>query len=490
MRAFLYFLLGFFLSVAVILRSANAECYAMFFIGQNRTLLSPEQIRSGLEFDSTTGNIQNGSYSLYPGGVSIFEMPNCQVMKWIPAPQNTWTYHFNCGSSNYKSKESIKGKHVPNFQIDFKTIQQGCETECPDSDSDGLCDACDEDPNDSTVGGDLYLKGYYQYNGETVGTLVSYSPSSTSYDTTRVNKEYSGDITEVPGYVLGLGMPSHIITRDFIDGGGQFIGLIQPEKITTVSCAPVTDIAACNSGICNFAPANASAAEKYPEVGESIKPTTEQKQENAPYLYPEKTCDEYRSLCTSSCGGTPMVQSFACSEGSSGSRHVNCKCVHDGYYELAPDWNSLGPQTESTTGEDDTGSGTVGTGTTTTGGGSATSAGGDQDIDGDGSVDGSSYEYAEGKVDYSPMGAAFGRLGGKFPFSLRHTISDLYSSFRSSGSAPSYTYSIYGRSLTISLSAWNDIAQMVRSLFALGIVLSTIIMLIYLYVGIDLRGKA
>ena len=247
-----------------------------------------------------------------------------------------------------------------------------------------------------------------------------------------------------------------------------------------MKCNAVASSDLCTKAICDITDGEPKIIDKLEDVeknGENQAYPTEQKAADAPYLDLDKTCDELRSKCNSSCGAATNVKSFGCSE----NKHMVCECLNNGSWEVADNWDDLGTtinQSETTTNN------YYGDGDSTTGGGAVTGVSGD----GTGGFTGS-YEYVEGSYNYDSFGSHYAKLATKFPFSLRTTIGSIYSDFKGSGSAPVYSYIIYGHSVAIDLSSFDDIAKMIRSIFALGITLSTIVMLIYLYVGIDLRGK-
>jgi len=359
----------------------------------------------------------------------------------------------------------------------------GCATlpvNCADSDSDGLCDVCDDAPNDSTVGPTKYVRGYYELNdGTTVATIYSYSPTDKTNDLVTIDKKYNYP-DKFPGLVYAVGMASYIDEKEFIKGGGRFAGLSKAEPVYTMKCNPVESLDQCSKAVCNITDGEPEILEKIEDVeanGEAQAYPTEQKAADAPYLDLDKTCDELRTKCNSSCGAATNVKSFGCSE----NKHMVCECLNNGTWEVADDWDELGvtiDQSETTTNN------YYGEGDSTTGGGSVTGV----SDDGTGGFTGS-YEYVEGSYNYDSFGSHYSQLASKFPFSLRTTIGSIYFDFKGSGAAPVYYYTIYGHSVTIDLSSFDDIAKMIRSIFALGITLSTMIMLIYLYVGIDLRGK-
>ena len=318
-------------------------------------------------------------------------------------------------------------------------------------------------------------------DGTPVAVYTSFSANSEKYDMLTIKHEYNYP-DKFPGLVYVVGSPSYIDEKAFHQGGGTIDYLAKPEPWRKYKCNAVESLDQCTKAVCNFdVETDAKKADdKLKEVaddGANNFSTTEQKAADAPYMDLDKNCDQLRSQCHKSCGAATNVKSFACSE----NKHMVCECLNDGKWEVAETWNDLGTtinQSETTTNN------YYGDGDSTTGGGGVTGVSGD----GTSGFTGS-YEYVEGSYDYDSFGSHYAKLANKFPFSLRTTIGSIYSDFKGSGSAPVYSYNIYGHSVAIDLSSFDDIAKMIRSIFALGVTLSTILMLIYLYVGIDLRGK-
>lgn len=487
MKNILLFFFGFIIIFAISINCFAAlpgDCQRFFFYRYEcGTLSSSSWFYNNFGFNALTGDISL-PYSMVSGGAgttycryklftSYFfnDTWNLLDQQNISAgQQTTFESHFptDFGGPPIQVQEDLSS-------LDINKYVNGCESSCNDSDSDGVCDQCDVAPNDSSMGKTGYVKGYYEYNGKMVAGLTSFSPENSTYDAIEI---YEHD-PEIPGYVLGLGMPTYINESEFLAGGGKFIALQTPEQTYEMSCPSVTSLDQCEQIECEIKPVGSSATNELPNngKGETEVAETEQKAEDAGMLDLDKTCDQLRSKCASSCGGATNIQSFACSE----NEHMVCQCLSNGSWELAKDWSEVGKQitiTETTTVP------SYGTGEISSGGGATTSVSGSSD----GSLTGS-YGYVEGNINYDTLSSHFSQFNSKFPFSLRSTLSSIYSDFKGTGAAPVYTYSVYGKTVTIDLAAWNDIAKMIRSFFALGITLSTIVLLIYLYVGIDLRGK-
>lgn len=493
MKNFLWFLLGFSSVFAFFINcyaagcSYNDTCYYTQYTFQYDTTAS--------DYSSSVFDVEN-SQNCAP----IFKQKGTNNTIKYPAKYILLTHHewdivsfawkttgyryIKLQDSDYDSGISAiisrgGGTSSP-FDIYPSGIQNCGQYDCADSDNDGLCDVCDDAPNDSTVGPTKYVRGYYELNdGTTVATIYSYSPTDKTNDLVTIDKKYNYP-DKFPGLVYAVGMASYIDEKEFIKGGGRFAGLSKAEPVYTMKCNAVESSDQCSKAVCNITDGEPEILEKLEDVeenGEAQAYPTEQKAADAPYLDLDKTCDELRTKCNSSCGAATNVKSFGCSE----NKHMVCECLNNGTWEVADDWDELGvtiDQSETTTNN------YYGEGDSTTGGGSVTGV----SDDGTGGFTGS-YEYVEGSYNYDSFGSHYSQLASKFPFSLRTTIGSIYSDFKGSGAAPVYYYTIYGHSVTIDLSSFDDIAKMIRSIFALGITLSTMIMLIYLYVGIDLRGK-
>jgi len=478
MKNLLYFLLKFFISISFLCSISLADCYLNVYAYETSSWVNYSSwvINPNSSLDFTVSGTWNGhAASGYHAKGTIWKITptSKSIVGYIPEQ-----YYSSLGqlsTDNFGSyRVNISVNTSSQSQLDSLNVLK-CEFDCSDSDSDGVCDQCDIAPDDSSMGKTGYVKGYYEYNGKMVAGLTSFSPENSTYDAIEI---YEHD-PEIPGYVLGLGMPTHINESEFLAGGGKFVALQTPEQTYEMSCPAVTSLDQCEQIECEIKPVGSSATNELPNngKGETEVAETGQKAEDAGMLDLDKTCDDLRSKCASSCGGSTNIQSFACSE----NEHMVCQCLSNGSWELAKDWSEVGKQitiTETTTVP------SYGTGDSSSGGGSTTSVSGSSD----GSLTGS-YGYVEGNINYDTLSSHFSQFNSRFPFSLRSTLGSIYSEFKGSGAAPVYTYSVYGKTVTIDLAAWNDIAKMIRSFFALGITLSTIVLLIYLYVGIDLRGK-
>lgn len=197
-----------------------------------------------------------------------------------------------------------------------------------------------------------------------------------------------------------------------------------------------------------------------------------QKQQDADYLYPDKTCAQYRTLAERSCGGTSGVKNFGCTEGASG-KHVTVECVNDGYYEMAPDWDSLGQQFEGDDLNPDaddiegtgtsTGSHNIGS-STTSGGGDTGPEGEGTDSDADGDIDG--YQMGDRSLDYGPLLNATSNIASRFPFSIVSTFKNMGESFTAQGQCPSFTLPVWNQVVHFDLCAFNGVASLIRNLFS------------------------
>lgn len=370
---------------------------------------------------------------------------------------------------------------------------------CPDTDGDGLCDPCDQWPDDPNVGNEWYLKGYLKYKGKIVGSYGSPSKSDSSYDRFSVADEYA-EPDGFPG--LGLmvgaapGSPSgFIVNQDiFHKAGGETVFLSDPPLMFKTSCAPVDDITQCGPAICQDDKVPEVEKEDYPLNNSEVSTEEPYIELDKPYFKPiaksnsnnpvsTDPCPEHRALCSNTCGGSRKVSNFACA-GTGGNSHVICSCDSAGGYEFAPGFSDIGDLSFSTATSTKFGSGT-GKDYDPNSIGSET-----DDLNQDGDATNDSYAYKEGQVDFAPIQAAYGRLTGKFPFNLANSFIDVFRPFANAqGSTPTFNYEVIGHDVRFDLSPFNDFARFIRSMFALGLTLSTILALLYIYIGIDFRRK-
>lgn len=480
MRSFLYFLLGFTLAISAGVSFASSPGDVVIAIDSNSWFS-----RTNLNPNYTWTKPTSFTYGPYPP----YESNHCTGYQQQAYARTTDHYMpsatvYVCSYNSYQNSYHWFGlamgslyvwEEMKNHVSGLTTIAPGtspeqsghicqAQVDCPDSDSDGTCDACDVAPDDSECGGDEYLKGYYEYGGQIVATISSCSSSNDSYDIFRMNPGYSGNKTEIPGYSLGLGMPSSIIADDFIAGGGTFTGLLEPVKTSTSNCGSVTNTNEC-PGSCEVEVANDDANEKVPENSEPEPASTEDKQDKAPYLNPDQPCEDHRARCANSCGSTAGVANYGCSESTG---HVICECTPaagDGGYELAPDYGSIGNGGAS--GEDpapdagvienegnNTGSSTI-DGDTGAGGGSV-------DSDNDGDIDG--YEQGDRTINFAPLLTGTGAMAQKFPFNLVTSMKELGNQFLASPECPSFSLPVWNQTISFDLCAFNGVAAIVRNL--------------------------
>ncbi len=485
MKNFLFFLLGFVVVAFSVFYFSVAHCA----YSSDCALIYYEYVNPAVgnnyAYSSFTYNLSSPSITLGPQGVFSDAIKVNIRIAYFDSSTNSWQTVASANKVNILVSSSFFSTlTIPKFS-DLQAVATKFGNKCPaydcsDSDSDGLCDVCDDAPYDSTIGPTKYVRGYYELNdGTTVATIYSYSATDKTNDIVTIDKKYNYP-DKFPGLVYAVGMASYIDEKEFIKGGGRFAGLSKAEPVYTMKCNPVKSLDLCTKAVCEQTNPELKILEQIKNVeenGEKQAYPTEQKAADAPYLNLDKTCDQLRSICNSSCGSATNVKSFGCSENKS----MVCECLNNGALEIADSWNNLGiaiDQSLTTTNN------YYGDGTSATGGGSVNGV----SDDGTGGFSGS-YGYIEGTYNYDSFGSHYSQLASKFPFSLRTTIGSIYSDFKGIGAAPVYKYTIYGHVVTIDLSSFDDIAKMIRSIFALGVTLSTILMLIYLYVGIDLRGK-
>ena len=384
-------------------------------------------------------------------------------------------------------------------------LNDSCVQKCPDIDGDGLCDPCDQWPDDPSVGPEWYLKGYLKYNGKIVGTYGSPSKNKPNYDRLSIADEFA-EPDGFPGLGMFVGAGGGTSGGFYVDqdifqkSGGETVFLSEPALMFKTSCAPIDDITQCNNAVCQQDKPSEVDKDDYP-LNNSEIPTDEQYIElDKPYYKPipkpssndpvsTDPCPEHRALCTNTCGGTRRVSNFACA-GTNANSHVICSCDSTGGYEFSPSFNDIGDTTFSSSTQ--TGSSTI----NKYGSGSGKdydpkSIGSEtDDLNQDSDSTNDSYAYKEGQVDFAPVQAAYGRLTGKFPFNLANSFVDVFRPFANAqGSTPTFSYSIAGHVVLFDLSPFNDFARFIRSMFALGLTLSTILALLYIYVGIDFRRK-
>ena len=354
--------------------------------------------------------------------------------------------------------------------------------ECPDGDSDGVCDACDPKPDDSSVGGRKHLKGWYEINGQTVGFLTSYSPENAIFD----EISWTDAAISAPGVsaVLGMGGADGYLfdSDEFVAAGGKFVYLQRPELISEMKCAPVQSLDQC-SGACDEQIANETAREKVEDVPEEngMEPTTDQKIEQHAALDPPDKCSDFYSRCAKACGGSAAVESQGCvSDSETGNvKAASCSCYHQGELRYAERWEDLASVQEepvdNVPNADDvasggTASGTVDMGGPATGAGDDGPSGGPVDGDADGHVDG--YQMGDRTVNYGPLMQGAGELAGKFPFSLARTAQEMARQFDAIGQCPQWTLPVFGHQLVVDLCIFDPVATIVRTLTAmvLGVV--------------------
>ena len=376
---------------------------------------------------------------------------------------------------------------------------------CPDTDGDGLCDPCDQWPDDPSVGSDWYLKGYLKHNGKIVGTYGSPSKNKPDYDRLSIADEFA-EPDGFPGLGMFIGAGGgtsggFYVNQDiFHKAGGETVFLSEPALMFKTSCAPVDDFTQCNNAICQNDKPPEVKKEDYPLDNSEVPAEEPYIELDKPYYKPipkpdpndppsTDPCPEHRALCSNTCGGTRRVSNFACA-GTNANSHVICSCDSTGGYEFSPSFNDIGDTTFSSSTQ--TGSSTIDKYGSGSGKdydpksiGSVT-----DDLNQDGDPTNDSYSYEEGQVDFAPVQAAYGRLVGKFPFNLANSFVDVFRPFANAqGSTPTFTYEVVGHIVRFDLAPFNDFARFIRSMFALGLTLSTILALLYIYVGIDIKRK-
>lgn len=465
MRSILYFLLGFSLALWAGVSFAGptlpypGECAVTVYTKGN----SAPFCNSPWTVDSN-GTIVSGPNVSKPGNYyavsHYFKYDADTAIAW---QQRSYKTGFYTGPG--------PGQEVSSLDIN-SLLSSGvlsCQRDCPDSDSDGVCDACDAAPDDSTEGPDTYLHGYYTYGGKVVAVQHGGSSNKDNgYYTTVLDRT-------VPGAVIGG--TGGIDEETFVGAGGQYRALQEGQKVMSTSCPKVTDTAQCTPGgidcIHDYPDAGQDQAlgdfeEVQPDIadGDTMPPGPDDVAEDDPYLdTPERDCPSYSSLCANSCGGSPSVARFACTEFDGGKKNVACECNDEGGFWTSPDYG---------TGFDDSSEGEDGnpdaddienkghsTGSSTIDGDTGT-GGQPTDSDNDGDIDG--YEQGERVVDFGPLMTGTGAMAQKFPFNLITSMKQLGDQFLASPECPSFSLPVWNQTITFDLCAFNGVAAIVRNL--------------------------
>lgn len=482
MKNLLFFILGF-VSVFFTTIAFSAESYpggCSYLLYQALTAPATYTVPSSSIADtvsvSSSGIVSTSGYPSRPAGTP-YVMFSLRVKYW-DRDMLAWREPSSISSAKLLESPTFPANSLNMSSATFTSTYSGCSITCPDTDSDGLCDVCDDAPDDSTIGPDTYLKGYYELDGEIVATLVSSSSSSSSYDRILLNK--SRQHTNFDGLCIGSCAP--IDEQSFIDGGGKFTALIDPKKIYSLSCSTVESGNTCADTICQMDDAPGRPDESLDkEDAEPIILEPDTKQQLAPYLN-DQDCSGRRSQCATACKSAFGVKSFTCSDDGKNS---SCICDSGGQWNLYNDYSSSQTSIVNTSIDTDINT-VIGDGDTASGGGAVTDAGSTSDTNSDGNPNNDQYNYIEGSLDFNRWGQAVSNLKSKFPFSLGSTFSSYYQSFNSSSSPAPFTYSIAGHTVSFDLSAWNNIAQMIRSMFAFGLAISTIGLTIYAFTSMDI----
>lgn len=463
MRSVLYFLLGFIIVFSSGLSFAAYPGVCSFVWS---TVLSTSTNPLNYTEKIFSPNLTNGTITTSWGTYRSLKIAkNVQVqILWKDTAGGAWIVKASA-TGQVLDESSLPGT------LASTPPSSGCPgTECPDTDSDGVCDACDSAPNDSTEGPDTYLHGFYTYNGRVVAVQHGGSANKDNgYYTTVFD-------SSVPGAVIG---GSGGIDEDtFINAGGQYRSLQQGEKVMSTSCPEVTDSSSCSGEldcIHDYPDAGKNEAlgdfeEVQPEMstGDTMPPGPDDIAQDDPFLdTPERDCPSYSALCSNSCGGSPSVARFACSEFDGGKKNVACECTNDGGYWTSPDYGT--GFDESSEGEDgnpdadDIENDGKGTGSSTIDGDTG-AGGGSVDSDQDGDIDG--YQQGERVINYGPLLNATSNIASRFPFSIVSTLKDMGDSFVSQGQCPSFSLPVWNQIIQFDLCAFNGVASLVRNLFS------------------------
>lgn len=330
----------------------------------------------------------------------------------------------------------------------------GQSLDCADSDSDGVCDYCDAAPNDSNAGSETYLKGYYVYNNRTVAMITSDSSSSNvNYDSVTI-LDFSA-----PGVIIGAG--GGIDTDTFIENGGKFIALDNPEFIQRTTCQTVTDLTQCETVPCLYDTSSpADDLDLDPEntpAENTTRPSTEEKENELPYLNPDRTCDNRKYKCSELCDGTENIAGFACSDG-----YYNCECKDGGQASLVENYgDTINTEIINNSAEEIENQGNQ-TGNNINIGGDFSGGGTSVDSDNDGYADG--YTAGERMIDFAPLVRSTSLLQTKFPFSLIAYIADLIEPWITTPTAPVFTFNLFGGHFEFDMARLDPLADFVRSM--------------------------
>lgn len=490
----LLFILAFFVAFALGISTARAaypgECVHVFAYLTNTVNASTPK----------SNCVQAVNYSFGPESVSreieygsslTWTNTYHQVMYWEPALGATggWTPAPG-GVYSPGSLPMISPPGTGAYAVPCSTFSDAClkangfskcpdqEMECPDGDNDGVCDACDSAPGDSTKGGSKYLKGWLERNGETVAFLTSDSQENETFD----NISWQDAAINAPGvyptFGVGGGAGYLFDDEEFVAGGGKFVFLDQVEKVSDYNCRPVVSLDQC-SGACEEQIANEDAKEQLEDVppGQEMAATTEQKMEKHPTLAPPDKCDDFYSRCDKACGGNAAVESRGCVSDETTGKVVaaECQCYHTGSLKYAESWEQLNSvQVEVNVGPTVGGvasgqsvSATVDMSNPGSGTGDDGPGGGPTDGDADGYADG--YQMGDRTVNFGPLVQGAGAIGDRFPFSLATTIRDMANKFDSVGQCPQWELPVFGHTLVVDLCIFDPVAVFVRTL--LGVVL-------------------
>lgn len=480
MRSLLWFLLGFMLVFAwgVAYAAYPGQCTRILYTqGEPDQANGSIYMYSGLDFDSAAGLLKPTGYGQHERNGSYY----IRAMLYYYDIDRWWN------KSSTQNTRYVAGVSPPDGAVAIPDILQttidaalgtGCgpNQECPDSDSDGVCDQCDPNPEDSTKGLKEYVHGFYEYNGN----VVAYqhdddADASNGYMFTMLDNS-------APGAVLGGG--GGIDEETFTKAGGTYTAFATGELVATRSCPPVTSQDECGELPCGYDFEDAAEdlgdwGNNQEDIDEAIKggqsapPDLEERAKDAPFLEtPDRDCGSYNDMCAKACGGTAHVRNFGCAGDSGQAKSVRCECREgEGAFYLAPEYGHALPEGSDPNPTIDgvvsgsSGSSTVDMGTPGSGQGDDGPGGGPTDGDADGTIDG--YAAGERTVNFAPLMQGASELGGKFPFSLVTTAREMAEQFDAVGQCPKFDFSVMGHAMVIDLCMFDPVATIVRTLFGL-----------------------
>ena len=461
MKSLLWFLLGFFIVFAFGINAHAAwpgQCQKIFYKIDHSAMAS--RANTQISYSSDTGIV---SLPDFPW-LAQDSMVDFLIVEVFYYENGSWNWYKTFYPQFLQANtltliSSINANLVTDFlPATLLAAFANCNVSCLDSDNDGVCDMCDDEPHNSAIAGDNYLKGRYFYENKVVAiTTTGGAAAESNYE-----KITFYDRT-FPGYILGLGMPEGIDEETFVKAGGKFVALDKPELMYTKSCTTVANLDQCENVPCNYdqhLPESAGGDPSESDVVTVIPPASQK--DDLGLYNPDVECDRRKYQCQNMCGGTEKVGGFGCEE----SGAYDCKCKEDGEIALYENYQDQSVNTEVIENTGDALAGAADGSSTGNAGGVAGHFGTVSDTDGDGTAD--SYQ-ASGvtELDFSPLVQAAQGFRTKFPFSLIGSLGDLVDYIAADPVAPVFKPVFFGYECTIDLTLFDGIAAFLRGLFSL-----------------------